>query len=173
MTKCNKILIKLTLFVSLFIACSLTGKARLESSVKDITDEIKRAIEEAKKEGVNVDSFTEKKTGSRVAGPKIKEAKKRVITLTEKFLKEIEEEANILKESGGSDELSFSAMYDLILKVSTAIEGIGMQDMSGTVSEAAGKTSPNTAEGIIEIAKAINTKLQRIKGKQKPPSTDK
>ncbi|ACN52652.1 decorin-binding protein DbpA [Borreliella valaisiana] len=165
MTIYNKILIKITLLVSLFIACSLTGKARLESSVKDITNEIDKAIEEAKKDGVELDKITDKKAGGKVAGPKIREAKQRAISLTEKFLKEIEEETIKLKENGGGKD-EFLEMYKLMSKVSKAIEGIGVLKMSETASQAAEKTPATTAEGVIGIAKAMKAKLQNIKEKQ-------
>ncbi|WP_272873910.1 DbpA/DbpB family decorin-binding adhesin, partial [Borreliella garinii] len=54
MTIYNKILIKITLLVSLFIACGLTGetKIRLESSVKDVKNEIDQIRKEAASKGV-------------------------------------------------------------------------------------------------------------------------
>ncbi|WKC75708.1 decorin-binding protein DbpA [Borreliella valaisiana] len=166
MTKCNKILIKLTLLVSLFIACGLTGetKIRLESSVKDIKNEIDQIRKEAAAKGVKFENFREKATGIKVSeDPFILEAKIRATTVGEKFTTAIEEEANKLKESGGSSQ--FSAMYDLMLSASKALEDVGIQKMSETVSEQAAKTPQNTAEGIIEIAKAMKAKLQRVKNK--------
>ncbi|WKC79390.1 decorin-binding protein DbpA [Borreliella tanukii] len=165
MNKYNKNLIKLALIASLFAACALTGKARLESSVQDITDEIDKAVKEAKQEGAKLDAITEQKAGVGVAGPKIKAAKIRVIALTQKFLKEIEEEAIKLKGSEGSDELSFSEMYELMSRTAKKVEEIGVLKMSGTVKEAAEATDPTTAEGILEIAKKMKQKLVRIEGK--------
>ncbi|AEW69265.1 Decorin binding protein A (plasmid) [Borreliella garinii BgVir] len=165
MTKYIKNLLKLSLIVSLLVACSLTGKAKLESSVKDITDEINKAIEAAKAEGVDTDAFIGKKTGGKVAGPKIREAKMRVIALTEKFLEEIKEEATKLKENGGGKD-EFLELYNLMYKIAKAVEGIGVGNMTGTVKEAAEKTPATTAEGIIEIAKAMKTKLKNVESKQ-------
>ncbi|WP_324281030.1 decorin-binding protein DbpA (plasmid) [Borreliella garinii] len=165
MTKYIKNILKLSLIVSLLIACSLTGKARLESSVKDIADEIDKAIKEAKAEGVNVDAFKEKQTGGRVAGPKIKEAKIRVAALTDKFLKETEEEVIKFKENGARED-EFLEIYNLIYKTSKAVEDIGMQKMAETVTQAAEENPKTTAEGIIGIIKKFREKVQKITGKQ-------
>ncbi|WP_210360303.1 decorin-binding protein DbpA [Borreliella garinii] len=166
MTKYNKILIKLTLLVSLFIACGLTGetKIRLESSVKDVKNEIDQIRKEAASKGVKFENFKEKATGSRVSeDPFILEAKIRATTVGEKFVTAIEEEANKLKDSGGSSQ--FSAMYDLMLSASKALEDVGIQKMAATVLEQAEKTPATTAEGVIGIAKAMKAKLQKVKNK--------
>ncbi|WP_272873831.1 DbpA/DbpB family decorin-binding adhesin, partial [Borreliella garinii] len=75
----------------------------------------------------------------------------------------IEEEANKLKDSGGSSQ--FSAMYDLMLSASKALEDVGIQKMAATVLEQAEKTPATTAEGVIGIAKAMKAKLQKVKNK--------
>ncbi|WP_301409531.1 decorin-binding protein DbpA [Borreliella tanukii] len=171
MNKYNKNLIKLTLIASLFAACALTGKARLESSVQDVTNEIAKAVKEAKQDGVDVEAIKEgKKTGAKMGGPKTRAAKVRVIGLSTKFLKEVEEEATSLKENGGVDKVAkdelLKDMYNLMLRVSRALQDLGLQDMEATVTQAAEETPPTTAEGILEIAKKMKEKLVRIEGKQ-------
>lgn len=166
MTKCNKILIKLTLLISLFIACGLTGetKIRLESSVKDVTNEIDQIRKEAVSKGVKFENFRKKATGSKVSeDPFILEAKIRATTVGEKFATAIEEEANKLKESGGKSQ--FLAMFDLMLSASKALEDVGIQDMQKTAKQAAEKTPATTAEGMIKITKAMKDKLQKVKNK--------
>ncbi|SCW38439.1 Decorin binding protein [Borreliella japonica] len=171
MTKYNKNfknLLKLTLLVKLFIACGLTGemKAKLESSAQNIQDEIDQIAKEAAEQGVKLESHTDKATGGKVSeNPFIFKAKIRAITVAEKFLKAIEEEATSIKESGNSSQ--FSAMNDLMLKTAASLEKIGIQNMTGTVSKAAEKTPPNTAEGVLEIVKAIKEKFQRVYKKNK------
>ncbi|WP_419259988.1 decorin-binding protein DbpA [Borreliella afzelii] len=165
MIKYNKIILTLTLLASLLAACSLTGKARLESSVKDITNEIEKAIKAAEDEGVKTDAFTETRTGGKVAGPKIRAAKIHVADLTIKFLEATEEETITFKENGaGEDE--FSGIYDLILNAAKAVEKIGMKDMTKTVEEAAKENPKTTANGIIAIVKVMKAKVENIKEKQ-------
>ncbi|WKC87660.1 decorin-binding protein DbpA [Borreliella japonica] len=171
MTKYNKNfknLLKLTLLVKLFIACGLTGemKVKLESSVQNIQDEIDQITKEAAEQGVKLESHTDKATGAKVSeNPFIFKAKIRAIAVAERFLKAIEEEATSIKESGSSSQ--FSAMNDLMLKAAASLEKIGIQNMTGTVSQAAEKTPPNTAEGVLEIAKAMKEKLQNVHKKNK------
>lgn len=165
MIKYNKIILTLTLLASLLAACSLTGKARLESSVKDITNEIDKAIQAAKDAGVNTDAFTETQTGGKVAGSQIRDAKKLVADLTIEFLKATEEETITFKENGaGEDE--FSGIYDLIYRTAEAVEKIGMKDMKQTVEGAAEKNPKTTADGIIAIVKVMKAKVEKIKEKQ-------
>lgn len=170
MTKYIKNLLKLSLIVSLLVACSLTGKARLESSVKDITDEIDKAIKQAIENGVKLNELEEGKTGAKKGGPQIRDAKIRVIELSEKFLKEIEEESNILKDNAVMDKVDkdqlLKDMYDLILKAAGSLQKLGLQHMKDTVTQAAEKTPPTTADGILAIASAIEDKLKKIKVKQ-------
>ncbi|MBB6208367.1 decorin-binding protein DbpA [Borreliella lanei] len=167
-------LIKLTLLVSLLISCGLSGetKIRLETSAKDIVDEIDKIKKEAAAQGVNFNAFTSSATGSIVAGSGsgdfIKEAKLRAIAVAEKFVTAIEEEATKLKETGRSGE--FSAMYDLMFEVSEPLERIGIQDMKGTISIAAETNPPTTAQGVLEIAAAMRKKLQKVKTKQESNS---
>nr|AAC70058.1 decorin binding protein A [Borreliella garinii] len=164
MIKYNKIILTLTLLASLLAACSLTGKARLESSAKNIIDEINKALEETKKD-VNTDAFTSTQTGARVGGPKTRNAKIRIADLTIEFLKATEEEAITFKENGaGEDE--FSEIYDLIYRTAEAIEKIGMQSMKQAVEGAAKENPKTTADGIIAIVKAMKAKVEKIKGKQ-------
>ncbi|WP_234930717.1 decorin-binding protein DbpA, partial [Borreliella garinii] len=170
MTKYIKNILKLSLIVSLLVACSLTGKARLESSVKDITDVLKQARKDAQAEGARLEDFQIGKTGGKVAGPKIKAAKIRVIELSEKFVKEIKEEAINLKENTGigkvdKDQL-LKDMYNFMLKAAEALEELGLQRMKKTVTDANDETPATTADGIIAIASKINDKLQKIKNKQ-------
>lgn len=164
MIKYNKIIITLTLLASLLAACSLTGKARLESSVKDITNEIEKAIQAAKDAGVNTDAFTETQTGGKVAGSQIRDAKKLIAELTIEFLKATEEETINFKENGaGEDE--FSGIYDLIYRTAEAVEKIGMKVKQAV--EAAAKENPKTtANGIIAIVKVMKAKVENIKEKQ-------
>lgn len=175
MTKYIKNLLKLSLIVSLLAACSLTGKARLESSVNDITDEIDKAIKQALVDGVKLNELEEGKTGAKKGGPQIRDAKIRVIKLSEKFLKEIEEEANILKDNAGMNKVDkdqlLRDMYDLMLKAAGSLQKLGLQDMIKTVEGAAEKTPPTTADGILAIASAIEDKLKRIKVKQEKYNT--
>ncbi|APS99336.1 cytochrome D ubiquinol oxidase subunit II (plasmid) [Borreliella mayonii] len=184
MTKYNKTnktfknLLKLTLLVNLLISCGLSGetKIRLETSAKDIVDKIDEIKKEAAAKGVNFDAFTSSATGGKVAGSGdfgdfIKQAKLRAIAVAEKFITAIEEEAAKLKETGYSGE--FSAMYDLMFEVSEPLERIGIQDMKTKISEEAEKNPPTTAEGILEIAKKMREKLQRVKAKQKKDNKTK
>ncbi|ACN53322.1 decorin-binding protein DbpA (plasmid) [Borreliella spielmanii] len=165
MNKYTKNLLKLSLLASLLVACSLTGKAKLESSVKDITNEIDKAIKEAQEGGVDTNAFTDQKTGAKMGGPKTREAKLRIIALTLQFLKETKEEAIKLKEYGaGEDE--FKELYELMLKISKAVEGIGIQNMTATVSMGIVENPPTTAERVIEIANTIESKLKKIETKQ-------
>ncbi|WP_215537533.1 decorin-binding protein DbpA [Borreliella bavariensis] len=170
MTKYIKNLLKLSLIVSLLVACSLTGKARLESSVKDITDMLEQAIKDAKGKGIKLEDLEEGRTGAKVAGPEIKEAKKSVIKLSEKFLQEIKEEANILKENAGMDKVDkdqlLKDMYDLMIKAAGALQKLGLQDMIKTVEDANAETPATTIDGILAIASKMNDKLQKIKVKQ-------
>ncbi|MBB6043257.1 decorin-binding protein DbpA (plasmid) [Borreliella yangtzensis] len=166
MTKCNKILIKLALLVSLFIACGLTGetKIRLESSVKDITDEIDEIKKEGASQGIKYENFKEKATGSKVAESTfIYNSKLRAVKVAEAFFTAIEEEANKLKESGGSSQ--FLAMFDLMLKVSKPLEDVGIQNMEKNTLMGTEKNPANTAERVIEIAKNLKKKLQEVKRK--------
>lgn len=164
MIKYNKIILTLTLLASLLAACSLTGKARLESSVKDITNEIDKAIQAAKDAGVNTDAFTETQTGGKVAGSQIRDAKKLVADLTIEFLKATEEETITFKENGaGEDE--FSGIYDLIYRTAEAVEKIGMK-VKQTVEGAAKENPKTTADGIIAIVKVMKAKVEKIKEKQ-------
>lgn len=165
MIKYNKIILTLTLLASLLAACSLTGKARLESSVKDITNEIDKAIKEAEADGVKTDALTDTQTGGKVAGPKIRAAKIRVADLTIKFLEATEEEAINFKENGaGEDE--FSEIYNLILNAAKAVEKIGMQGMKQAVEDTAKEKPKTTADGIIAIVKVMKAKVENIKEKQ-------
>nr|AAC70052.1 decorin binding protein A [Borreliella afzelii] len=165
MIKYNKIILTLTLLASLLAACSLTGKARLESSVKDITNEIDKAIKAAKDAGVNTDAFTETQTGGKVAGSQIRDAKKLVADLTIEFLKATKEEAITFKENGaGEDE--FSGIYDLIYRTAEAVEKIGMK-VKQAVEEAAKENPKTTADGIIAIVKVMEVKVENIRKKQK------
>ncbi|WP_151060741.1 decorin-binding protein DbpA [Borreliella turdi] len=168
MNKYNKILLKLTLFASLFTACGLTGetKIRLESSVKKIKDEIDKLKAAAKGKGVNFDAFTNKQTGSKVSGSPefILEAKIKATEVAEGFVTAIKEEALKLKGSGSG---TFSAMYDLMVDVSKTLEEIGIQAMTATVSKAAEKTPATTAEGVITIAEEMSKKLQNVNKKNK------
>nr|CAH56455.1 decorin binding protein A [Borreliella garinii]CAH56456.1 decorin binding protein A [Borreliella garinii] len=149
---------------------SLTGKARLESSVKDIIDEIDKAIKEAIADGVKLNELEENKTGAKKGGPQIRDAKIRVINLSVKFLKEIEEEANILKDNVGMNKVDkdqlLKDMYDLMLNAAGSLQKLGLQEMIKTVTQAAEKTPPTTVEGILMIANTIEDKLKKIKGKQ-------
>ncbi len=164
MIKYNKIILTLTLLASLLAACSLTGKARLESSVKDITNEIDKAIQAAKDAGVNTDAFTETQTGGKVAGSQIRDAKKLVADLTIEFLKATEEETITFKENGaGEDE--FSGIYDLIYRTAEAVEKIGMK-VKQTVEDTAKENPKTTANGIIAIVKVMKAKVENIKEKQ-------
>ncbi|MCD2401476.1 decorin-binding protein DbpA [Borreliella bissettiae] len=178
MNKCQKTfkifnfknLLKLTLLASLFISlsCGLTGETKiiLERSAKAITDEIDKIKKEAAAKGVNFTAFKDKKTGSGVSeNPFILEAKIRATTVAEKFVTAIEEEATKLKETGSSGE--FSAMYNLMLEVSGPLENLGIQDMTKTVTDEAAKYPTTTAEGVIEIAKTMKAKLQRVYKKNK------
>ncbi|WKC80308.1 decorin-binding protein DbpA [Borreliella tanukii] len=169
MNKYNKNLIKLTLIASLFAACGLTGetKIKLESSVQDVKDEITRIKKEAASKGVNFDAFTDKKTGTQVAGPLIKEAKLRAIKVSEKFLTAIEEEANKLKESGSSSE--FSAMYDLIFNVAKALKEIGIQEAINAITKDIEERPATTAERILEIKDSLWKRLQCAKYKNTTP----
>ncbi|APQ15588.1 cytochrome D ubiquinol oxidase subunit II (plasmid) [Borreliella garinii] len=168
MTKYIKNLLKLSLIVSLLVACGLTGetKIRLESSAQEIKDEINKIKANAKKEGVNFEAFTNTKTGSRVSEKPefILKAKIQAIQVAEKFVKAIKEEAEKLKNSGSSG--AFSAMYDLMLDVSKPLEEIGIQKMTGTVTQEAEKTPATTAEGILAIAQAMEEKLKNVNKKQ-------
>ncbi|WP_031531412.1 decorin-binding protein DbpA [Borreliella garinii] len=168
MIKYNKILLKLSLIVSLLIACGLTGetKIRLESSAQEIKDEINKIKANAKKEGVNFEAFTNTQTGSKVSKKPefILKAKIQAIQVAGKFVKAIKEEAEKLKKSGSSG--AFSAMYDLMLDVSKPLEEIGIQKMTGTVTQAAQKTPATTAEGILAIAQAMEEKLKNVTTKQ-------
>ncbi|WP_215539710.1 decorin-binding protein DbpA [Borreliella bavariensis] len=166
MTKYIKNLLKLTLIVGLFTACGLTGetKIRLESSAKEVKDEINKIREEAVTEGVNFAAFTDKQTGSKVAeNPFIIKAKIRATNVALKFVQAIKEEAEKLKESGGSSQ--FSAMYALMFDISEPIEKIGVKDMTKTVELAAKKNPSTTVEGILEIAKKMEEKLQNVNRK--------
>ncbi|WNZ75081.1 decorin-binding protein DbpA [Borreliella garinii] len=168
MIKYNKILLKLSLIVSLLVACGLTGetKIRLESSAQEIKDEINKIKANAKKEGVNFEAFTDKQTGSKVSEKPefMLKAKIKAIQVAGRFVKAIKEEAEKLKKSGSSG--AFSAMYDLMLDVSKPLEEIGIQKMTGTVTQAAEKTPATTADGIIAIAKAMEEKLNNVNKKQ-------
>ncbi len=168
MIKYNKILLKLSLIVSLLVACGLTGetKIRLESSAQEIKDEINKIKANAKKEGVNFEAFTNTQTGSKVSKKPefILKAKIQAIQVAGKFVKAIKEEAEKLKKSGSSG--AFSAMYDLMLDVSKPLEEIGIQKMTGTVTQAAQKTPATTAEGILAIAQAMEEKLKNVTTKQ-------
>ncbi|WP_215540756.1 decorin-binding protein DbpA [Borreliella bavariensis] len=168
MTKYIKNLLKLTLIVGLFVACSLTGRARIESSVKDITDEIKKARKEAQDKGLEFDNFKEGKTGAKMGGGAIvKAAKIRVIELSEKFIKAIEEEAMALKESVGEDkDQLLKDMYDFMLKAAKELENFGLQGMTKTVIDANIETPATTVDGTLAIAGKIKVKLKSIKDKQ-------
>ncbi|WP_327786082.1 DbpA/DbpB family decorin-binding adhesin, partial [Borreliella garinii] len=72
--------------------------------------------------------------------------------------------AEKLKKSGSSG--AFSAMYDLMLDVSKPLEEIGIQKMTGTVTQVAEKTPATTAEGILAIAQAMEDKLKNVNKKQ-------
>lgn len=172
MIKYNKIILTLTLLASLLAACSLTGKARLESSVKDITNEIEKAIKEAEDAGVKTDAFTETQTGGKVAGPKIRAAKIRVADLTTKFLEATEEETINFKENGAGEE-DFSGIYDLIYGAAKAVEKIGMKGMEQEVKEATKENSKTTADGILAIVKVMKAKVEKIKEKQIPDPNKK
>ncbi|MBB6213380.1 decorin-binding protein DbpA (plasmid) [Borreliella californiensis] len=164
-----KNLFKLPLLISLFISCGLTGetKIRLERSAKDITDAINEIKKKAAASGVKFENFREKQTGSQVSEKPefILKAKMQATDVAEKFVTAIEEEATKLKETGSSGE--FSAMYNLMLEVSAPLEEIGIQDMKKTVTGTAEENSTTTAEGILEIAKAMKTKLQKVHKKNK------
>ncbi|WP_210371538.1 decorin-binding protein DbpA [Borreliella garinii] len=164
----KKNLLKLSLIVSLLVACGLTGetKIRLESSAQEIKDEINKIKANAKKEGVKFEAFTDKQTGSKISEKPefILKAKIKAIQVAEKFVKAIKEEAEKLKKSGSSG--AFSAMYDLMLDVSKPLEEIGIQKMTGTVTKEAEKTPPTTAEGILAIAQAMEEKLNNVNKKQ-------
>ncbi|ACL34789.1 decorin binding protein A (plasmid) [Borreliella garinii PBr] len=168
MIKYNKILLKLSLIVSLLVACGLTGetKIRLESSAQEIKDEINKIKANAKKEGVKFEAFTNTQTGSKISEKPefILKAKIKAIQVAERFVKAIKEEAEKLKKSGSSG--AFSAMYDLMIDVSKPLEEIGIQKMTGTVKEAAQKTPATTADGIIAIAQAMEDKLNNVNKKQ-------
>ncbi|WP_215536292.1 decorin-binding protein DbpA [Borreliella bavariensis] len=168
MTKYIKNLLKLSLIVSLLVACGLTGetKIRLESSAQEIKDEINKIKANAKKEGVKFEAFTNTQTGSKVSEKPefILQAKIQAIKVAEKFVKAIKEEAEKLKKSGSSG--AFSAMYDLMLDVSKPLEEIGIQKMTGTVTQEAEKTPATTADGILAIAKAMEEKLKNVNKKQ-------
>lgn len=174
MTKYIKNLLKLSLIVSLLVACGLTGetKIKLESSAQEIKDEINKIKANAKKEGVNFEAFTDKQTGSKVSkNPEfILKAKIQAIQVAKRFVKAIKEEAEKLKKSGSSG--AFSAMYDLMLDVSKPLEEIGIQKMTGTVTQEAGKTPPTTAEGILAIAQAMEDKLNNVNKKQQDALTN-
>ncbi|WNY64534.1 decorin-binding protein DbpA (plasmid) [Borreliella americana] len=163
-----KNLLKLTILVNLLISCGLTGetKIRLETSAKDIADEIDKIKKEAAANGVKFENFKDTKTGSMVSGKPefILKAKLRAIEAAEKFVTAIEEEATKLKGTGGSG--AFSAMYDLMIEVSKPLEEIGIQNMTGTVSKAAETHPATTAEGVIGIAKDMKVKLANVKKKQ-------
>ncbi|WKC90374.1 decorin-binding protein DbpA [Borreliella carolinensis] len=160
-----KNLLKLTLLVALFISCGLTGETKiiLERRVQDITDKIDQIYKAGALKGIKYEDFTKTQTGGKVSGQPefIREAKLQAIEVAEKFLTAIEEEASKLKETGSSGE--FSAMYNLMLEVSESLQKIGIQRMSKTVTDAAEKYPTTTAEGILEIAKAMNIKLQNVK----------
>lgn len=172
MIKYNKIILTLTLLASLLAACSLTGKARLESSVKDITNEIDKAIQAAKDAGVKTDAFTETQTGGKVAGSQIRDAKKLIAELTIKFLEATEEETITFKENGAGEE-DFSGIYDLILNAAKAVEKIGMKDMTKTVEDTAKENPKTTANGILAIVKVMKAKVENIKEKQTPDPNKK
>ncbi|WNY70037.1 decorin-binding protein DbpA [Borreliella andersonii] len=166
--KTFKNLLKLCILVSLLLSCGLTGetKIRLETSAKDIVDEIDKIYKEAAAKNVKFEAFTSSATGGRVSEQPefIREAKLRAIAVAEKFVKAIEEEATKLKETGRSGE--FSAMYDLIFEVSEPLEKIGIQGMKKTVSDEAEISPPTTAEGVLAIVKKMKEKLQKVKAKQ-------
>ncbi|WKD00331.1 decorin-binding protein DbpA [Borreliella bissettiae] len=165
-----KNLLKLTLLASLFISlsCGLTGETKiiLERSAKAITDEINKIKKEAADNGVKFENFNETQTGSKVSEKPefILKAKLRAIEVAEKFVTAIEGEATKLKETGSSGE--FSAMYNLMLEISAPLEEIGIQNMSGTVTNGGKEHSTTTAEGILKIANAMKTKLTNVKTKQ-------
>ncbi|MCD2332394.1 decorin-binding protein DbpA [Borreliella americana] len=163
-----KNLLKLTILVKLLISCGLTGetKIRLETSAKDIADEIDKIKKEAAASGVNFEAFTSNATGGKVSGnPEfIRKAKLRAVAVAEKFIKAIEEEATKLKKTGSSG--AFSAMLNLMLEVSKPLEDIGVQEMKKTVTIAAEAHPATTAEGVLEIAKKMKEKLQKVKAKQ-------
>ncbi|MBB6031872.1 hypothetical protein HNR35_000875 [Borreliella spielmanii] len=166
MNKCTKNLLKLSLLASLLVACGLTGetKIRLESSAKEIKDEINKLKQEAIGEGVNFSAFTDKATGSGVAGSQfIFKAKIRATDAALKFVTAIKEEAEKLKESGSSG--AFSAMYDLMLDVSEPLEKIGVGEMTKTVSAGIVENPPTTAERVIEIANKMEEKLKNVNKK--------
>nr|AAC70185.1 decorin binding protein A [Borreliella garinii] len=168
MIKYNKILLKLSLIVSLLVACGLTGetKIKLESSAQEIKDEINKIKANAKKEGVKFEAFTDKQTGSKVSEKPefILKAKIQAIQVAKRFVNAIKEEAEKLKKSGSSG--AFSAMYDLMLDVSKPLEEIGIQKMTGTVTQGTGKAPATTAERILTIAKAMEEKLNNVDKKQ-------
>lgn len=168
MIKYNKILLKISLIVSLLVACGLTGetKIKLESSAQEIKDEINKIKANAKKEGVKFEAFTNTQTGSKVSEKPefILKAKIQAIQVAKRFVNAIKEEAEKLKKSGSSG--AFSAMYDLMLDVSKPLEEIGIQKMTGTVTQGTGKAPATTAERILTIAKAMEEKLNNVDKKQ-------
>ncbi|ACO38429.1 decorin-binding protein A (plasmid) [Borreliella burgdorferi 29805] len=175
-----KNLLKLSLLVAL-ISCGLKGETKiiLERSAKDITDEINKIKKDAADNNVNFAAFKEDKTGSKVSENSfILEAKMRGTTVAEKFVTAIEGEATKLKKTGSSGE--FSAMYNMMLEVSGPLEELGVLRMTKTVTDAAEQHPTTTAEGILEIAKIMKTKLQRVytknycalKKKENPSFTD-
>ncbi len=157
-----KNLLKLSLLVAL-ISCGLKGETKiiLERSAKDITDEINKIKKDAADNNVNFAAFTDSETGSKVSENSfILEAKVRATTVAEKFVTAIEGEATKLKKTGSSGE--FSAMYNMMLEVSGPLEELGVLRMTKTVTDAAEQHPTTTAEGILEIAKIMKTKLQRV-----------
>ncbi|QFI14980.1 decorin-binding protein DbpA (plasmid) [Borrelia sp. CA_690] len=163
-----KNLLTLALLVNLLMSCGLTGemKVKLESSVKNVKDEIDQIRKDAALKGVNFGAFTDTKTGVGVSGKPdvIRNAKLRAIAVAETFIQAIKEEATKIKESGSSWQ--FSAMFDLMLKVSKALEDVGIQHLQKTLLEEAENSPANTGGGILEIAKKMEEKLYRVKLKQ-------
>ncbi|WNY60660.1 decorin-binding protein DbpA (plasmid) [Borreliella bissettiae] len=158
-----KNLLKPTLLVALFISCGLTGETKiiLERSAKAITDEINKLRKEAVDKNVNFAAFKDGQTGTKVSEePFILEAKMRATKVAEEFVTALEGEATKLKETGSSGE--FSAMYNMMFEVSGPLQELGIQEMTTTVTNAAKEHSTTTAEGILEIAKIMKTKLQRV-----------
>ncbi len=92
--------------------------------------------------------------------------------MSEKFIKEIKEEAINLKENTGigkvdKDQL-LKDMYNFMLKAAEALEELGLQRMKKTVTDANDETPATTADGIIAIASKINDKLQKLKTNNDP-----
>ncbi|AJA90711.1 cytochrome D ubiquinol oxidase subunit II (plasmid) [Borreliella chilensis] len=165
------------LFVALLAACNsgLTGEAKikLESSARDVKNEILKIKKEATGKGVNFEAFTDSATGSKVSNGRtvLREAKVQAISAIKKFLKTIEEESVKLKESGSNGQ--FLAMFDLMLETVGSLEAVGIKGVKGNVSEKAKNNPVDTAERVMEVKVQIENKLEEVRRKQGLDDGDK